>query len=104
MDVFETSFSNIRLEKVNIIEGEINHGFIYKNYVVITADELFQNTIKKQNYNTKYKYATSIHDVNKLEVGDYVVHNTHGIGIYNGIKTLSLNNIEKDYLEVLSRH
>ena len=101
MDVFETSFSNIRLEKVNIIEGEINHGFIYKNYVVITADELFQNTIKKQNYNTKYKYATSIHDVNKLEVGDYVVHNTHGIGIYNGIKTLSLNNIEKDYLEVL---
>ncbi len=101
MDVFETSFSNIRLEKVNIIEGEINHGFIYKNYVVITADELFQNTIKKRNYNTKYKYATSIHDVNKLEVGDYVVHNTHGIGIYNGIKTLSLNSIEKDYLEVL---
>src|SRR5699024_3664932 len=40
-------------------------------------------------------------DLNKLEVGDYVVHQVHGIGIYNGLKTLSQQGVLKDYLEVL---
>lgn len=101
MGVVETTFSNILLNKVNIVEGDLNQGFIYSNYVVLTANELFKNQIKKKSYGTKYKYATSLHDVNKLEVGDYVVHNVHGIGVYNGIKTLSTSGVEKDYLEVL---
>ena len=101
MKIIETDFDNIKENKVNIVEGELNSGFIYKEYVVITANELFKNTEKKNKYQTKFKYATTISDINKLNVGDYVVHNIHGIGIYNGIKTLSLNNITKDYLEVL---
>ncbi|MBR2828700.1 MAG: transcription-repair coupling factor, partial [Bacilli bacterium] len=40
-------------------------------------------------------------DVKSLEVGDYVVHYLHGIGIYNGIKSITSNQITKDYLEVL---
>ena len=42
-----------------------------------------------------------IKDLNKLEIGDYVVHDSHGIGVYNGIKTLSKNNMLQDYIEVL---
>ena len=101
MNVFETNFSSVQVGKVNIIEGEFNQGFIFNNIVVLSANELFQTITKKKKYGTKYKYGSSIHDINKLDVGDYVVHNTHGIGIYNGIKTLALNGIEKDYLEVL---
>ena len=101
MKLIETTFDSIIENKVNIIEGELNSGFIYKDYVVITSNELFKNNEKKNKYQTKFKYATSISDINKLNVGDYVVHNIHGIGIYNGIKTLSLNDITKDYLEVL---
>ena len=101
MKLVETTFDSIKINQVNVIECEMNQGFIYKNIVMLTANELFNNVEKKKKYNTKFKYGTSIHDVNKLNVGDYVVHNTHGIGIYNGIKTLTLNNITKDYLEVL---
>ena len=36
-----------------------------------------------------------------MEIGDYVVHFVHGIGIYNGLKSLTLNGVTKDYLEVL---
>ena len=41
-----------------------------------------------------------IRDINKLEIGDYIVHNACGIGVYNGIKTLSMGNIQKDYIEL----
>ena len=101
MKLFETTFDNIHTGSVNIIESEITKGFEYNNYIVLTANELFNINNSKKKYNTKYKYSTSISDINKLEVGDYIVHNIHGIGVYNGIKTLTLNYITKDYLEIL---
>ncbi|MBQ8535767.1 MAG: transcription-repair coupling factor [Bacilli bacterium] len=101
MKIVETDFSNIKIGCVNIIESELNKGFIYNDLVVLTSFELFNDTSSRKKYITKFKYSSSIKDINKLSVGDYVVHNTHGIGRYNGIKTLTMNDITKDYLEVL---
>ena len=101
MKIVETDFSNIKIGCVNIIESELNKGFIYNDLVVLTSFELFNDTSSRKKYVTKFKYSSSIKDINKLSVGDYVVHNTHGIGRYNGIKTLTMNDITKDYLEVL---
>lgn len=55
--------------------------------------------LKEEKFN--FNFATRIKDLNKLEIGDYVVHDSHGIGVYNGIKTLSKNNMLQDYIEVL---
>ena len=101
MKVVETTIDKIVLNSVNIVDFDLNQGFIYQNFVVLTSYELFKNIENKKKYNTKYKYSTSIHDISKLSIGDYVVHNVHGIGVYNGIKTLTLHDITKDYLEVL---
>ena len=101
MKLVDSYFDDIKLNQVNIIENELTKGFIYEDFVVLTANELFKNIEKKNKYTTKYKYSATIDDLNKLSVGDYVVHNIHGIGIYNGIKTLTLNDITKDYLEIL---
>lgn len=43
---------------------------------------------------------SKIRDINKLSIGDYVVHIAHGIGIYKGIKTLTKNGLKKDYLTI----
>ena len=101
MKLHEVDFDNIVLGGVNLVEGEVNQGFIYKDLVVLSSKELFNNVEKKKKYNTKFKYSSSIKDITKLAVWDYVVHNVHGIGVYNGIKTLSVSGISKDYLEVL---
>mgnify|MGYP003289888280 FL=1 len=101
MKLYEVDFDNIVLGGVNLVEGDVNQGFIYKDLVVLSSKELFNNIEKKKKYNTKFKYSSSIKDITKLAVGDYVVHNVHGIGVYNGIKTLTVSGISKDYLEVL---
>lgn len=102
MKVIESSFDNISINNVNLIEADINSGFEFDKFVVLSGKELFNNNDnQKKKFNTNFKYGVSIKDVSKLTIGDYVVHNIHGIGIYNGIKNLSLNNISKDYIEVL---
>lgn len=101
MKLYETTLDNIILHEVNLVDREFSHGFIYNDVVVLTASELFLNHEKSNKYNTMFKYSTSISDISKLNIGDYVVHNVHGIGVYNGIKTLTSFGCKKDYLEVL---
>ncbi len=96
-----TNISNIIEGSLNIIKKELNKGFIYKNIILLTETELFSKHINKAKYKTNFKYSTKVRNINNLEIGDYVVHSLHGIGIYNGIKTLSQNNLLKDYLEIL---
>ena len=98
-----TDIDNIYSEKINIVNYEINHGFIYKNYIYLSARDLFHlpESSDKRKYKSSFKYASKIKDIGKLNIGDYVVHDVHGIGIYDGIKTLGLGDIKKDYIVVL---
>ncbi len=100
MKVIEVTDDNVLLNQVNIIEKEISSGFIYNDFVFLTANELFNIKEVNKKYNNKFKYASSIKDVSKLSIGDFVVHQVHGIGVYNGIRTLTTSGVCKDYLEV----
>ena len=95
-----TDEEHLELNKVNIIEKNISKGYMIDNYVILTEKELFNYSSTKHKYKTKFKYASKIKDINKLKVGDYVVHAVNGIGIYQGIKTLKHGDLIKDYIEV----
>ncbi len=97
----EKSIDDIKEGSINLVNFDMNEGFSYQNYVFITQKELFKEKVNKKKYKTNFKYASKINDINKLVIGDYVVHNIHGIGIYNGIKKITFDGIEKDYIEVL---
>lgn len=97
----DTNLTNIELGKINYISLEMEEGFIYKDYIFLTANELFQKKTINKKYKTNFKYGSKITDINKLEIGDYVVHQSCGIGIYNGLKTLKQGEQLKDYVEVL---
>ena len=42
--------------------------------------------------------AERLKDYNELEKGDYVVHQTHGIGQFKGIETIEIKGVHRDYL------
>lgn len=97
----ETDFDHLHIDEVNLVDASLSSGFVYKNYIFISQKNIFKIANNHKNYRTKFKYASKIHDINKINIGDYIVHDVHGIGIYNGIKVLKQNGIEKDYIELL---
>lgn len=101
MKIVEADVNNISKGFVNLVDISLQTGFIFDDFVILTSHELFIDSNSNKKYKTKFKYGSKIKNVDNLEIGDYVVHNSHGIGIYNGIKVLTMNNISKDYLEVL---
>lgn len=97
---YETTIDQIKPNCVNLIDFQLDSGFQYAHYIFISSKELFKETPKNK-YKTKLKYTSKINDINKLNIGDYIVHSIHGIGIYNGIKSLKKGDLIKDYLEIL---
>ncbi len=93
-----TNENEIFNNKINLIVKNIQDGYIFNDYVVVGEKNIFHKTINKVKYKNNFKYSTKIRNINKLDVGDYIVHNVHGIGKYLGIKTLEKNGLKKDYL------
>ncbi len=79
----------------------LTKGFIIDKKVIISANDIEETRTNEIKYKNSYKIGRKIKDLNALNLGDYVVHMAHGIGIYNGIKTLTQNGLQKDYIEIL---
>lgn len=99
-NVVITNAKKIFPEKINIINKKINDSFKYNDLIIISEHTLFNSKQENQNYKSKFNYGTKIKDIAKLNIGDYVVHATNGIGRYLGLKTLVKNNLKKDYLQI----
>jgi len=95
-----TNENEIFNNKINLIIKNIINGFSYEKYIVISEKEIFNKKDVRVQYKNSLKFGTKIRDINKLQIGDYIVHNKHGIGRYLGIKTLLKNNLKKDYIVI----
>ncbi|MFI3174189.1 MAG: transcription-repair coupling factor [Bacillota bacterium] len=89
---------------VNVIKGSLSKGFQYDmiQFVIFSADQIFsqKNSAKKPK---KKKKANALESFTDLSVGDYVVHDAHGIGQYGGLEKITIDNIQKDYIKISYR-
>ena len=94
--------SSICKESVNLIEGNLRHGFHFvdEKILLITEHEIFQKKLKRRFRRQHASNAERLKDYNELEKGDYVVHHIHGIGQYLGIETIEIKGIHRDYVSV----
>lgn len=90
--------TSICKESVNLIEGNLRHGFHFvdEKILLITEHEIFQKKLKRR----FRRQHVRLKDYNELEKGDYVVHHIHGIGQYLGIETIEIKGIHRDYVSV----
>ncbi len=90
---------------INIYFGSIFQGFraIDEDFTVVTSHELFEVKSQMSKYANKFKNAEVIHTYQDLNPGDYIVHNTHGVGQYIGIETRQIQGMHRDFLKVVYR-
>ena len=97
----EDPFRMVQPSEVLVYYGALKRGFEYPllKFVVISESDIFGNQKKKVKKKKKYE-GTKIKDFTQLQVGDYVVHETHGLGIYQGIEKVEVEKIVKDYIKI----
>lgn len=91
------------LEKGEIMTyyGRILKGFEYTDlkFAVISESDIFSERKKKKRRKAKYS-GEKISGFSELNIGDYVVHEYHGLGIYQGIEKIETDKVVRDYIKI----
>ena len=80
--------------------GSLSGGFIMDDEKIcfITGNDIFSGIIKAPRRSKKRKSSKDSITFSELHKGDYVVHELHGIGRFEGIKPVTADGITRDYL------
>ena len=87
--------------EIMTVYGHARKGFEYPliKFAVITETDIFGKEQKPRKKKKTYK-GNRIQDFAELSIGDFVVHERHGLGIYRGIEKVEVDKVVKDYIKI----
>lgn len=101
-DTFENFDSFLDAPKVDLalIAGQLEEGFTdrLQNFQLITESDIFLGKKLKRARKSATHLSRLLGKVNQLQDGDYVVHEEHGIAIYQGLQEVESDGIKGDFL------
>ncbi|MCD0152586.1 transcription-repair coupling factor, partial [Streptococcus agalactiae] len=101
-DLIISDKNDIVPKESQLIVGHLSNGFYFadEKIVLITEREIYHRRVKRKIRRSNISNAERLKDYNELSVGDYVVHNVHGVGKFLGIETIEIQGIHRDYLTI----
>ncbi|HEO6942785.1 TPA: transcription-repair coupling factor, partial [Streptococcus agalactiae] len=102
LDLIISDKNDIVPKESQLIVGHLSNGFYFadEKIVLITEREIYHRRVKRKIRRSNISNAERLKDYNELSVGDYVVHNVHGVGKFLGIETIEIQGIHRDYLTI----
>ncbi|MCC9744955.1 transcription-repair coupling factor, partial [Streptococcus agalactiae] len=102
LDLIISDKNDIAPKESQLIVGHLSNGFYFadEKIVLITEREIYHRRVKRKIRRSNISNAERLKDYNELSVGDYVVHNVHGVGKFLGIETIEIQGIHRDYLTI----
>ena len=99
---FTKDVNGLEKGKIIITTGALTSGFeAYDiDLLVVSSEDFFTATpVKKKKVSKDFKEGEKVVFAD-LKIGDYVVHQAHGIGQYVGVNTIKADNVIKDYIKI----
>lgn len=87
--------------EIMLTSGNIHRGFEYPmiKFALISESDVFGTQKKKKKKKAKYS-GEKISEFSELKIGDYVIHENHGLGIYKGIEEIVVDKTTRDYIKI----
>lgn len=92
----------VKSGEIMILHGNLHKGFVYPliQMVFVSESDMFgEKQQKKKKKKTQYD-GRSIQNFTELNIGDYVIHENHGVGVYEGIEKITVDKVVKDYVKI----
>lgn len=88
--------------EIMVVHGNVSRGYEYPmiRYAVLSETDVFGREKKQKKRRKKTYEGRRISSFTDLSVGDYVVHENHGLGIYRGIEKITVDKTVKDYMKI----
>lgn len=92
----------INTSEVMVTVASIEKGFIIPEcgFVLISENDIFGTNVTYKKKRRKIYDGEKFNSLSELNIGDYVVHENHGVGIYRGLEKIEVDKIMKDYIRI----
>ncbi|MDC1174480.1 transcription-repair coupling factor [Bacteriovoracaceae bacterium] len=96
LEVIDSKIEN----SISYVKYELSNGFYYKNenLVVLTDGDIFSSKKKKAKTHQKQDYDLFAEQLSTLKKGDFVIHSEHGLGVFQGLETMTFGGQESDFI------
>ncbi len=103
IEYYKSIKGEVKHNIISLFEFDLKEGFelIDQNIVILTKKEILGYRSYSSRYVARYKKAEILSNYEELKKGDYVVHEEHGIGVFQEITTLTFEDEQKDYLKIM---
>lgn len=103
--IVEDLDSKLLTGMIYILPFKMPRGFEYRKlkFTCLTTREIYGKEKRRAGKIKKKRTSSEIINYSDLEIGDFVVHENHGIGQYQGIEQINVQNTKKDYLVITYR-
>ena len=85
---------------IYVMSGTLSSGFEYTRENIFIYAQGKRSGVKEKKKRKLPKNGQEIYSLSDLSIGDYVVHNVHGIGIFEGVTKIDTHGIVKDYIKI----
>lgn len=88
------------LPLLDFVVANLDRGFVFESakLAVVSNKEVFERYFEMYETAKRKKVFKLVRHIAELKENEYVVHPEHGIGIFNGIKTLDIENTKQDFI------
>ncbi|MBO7402824.1 MAG: transcription-repair coupling factor [Lachnospiraceae bacterium] len=88
--------------EIVVAKGSVHRGFEYPliKFIIISESDIFGQAVKKKKKKARKYDGFGAVSISDLHPGDYIVHESHGLGIYRGIEQLDVDDVRRDYVKI----
>ncbi|MBO6303204.1 MAG: transcription-repair coupling factor [Ruminiclostridium sp.] len=97
---FSSDAKKLYSKRVYIVPGVLTSGYSYPEARLACISHTSVTMQKRESPQRKRSKAEMINSLNDISVGDLVVHDTYGIGMFDGVQKLTQDHISKDYIKI----
>ena len=101
--VFAEDVRQLTYGRVNVLEGTLSTGFEYPKLRLSLIAHLRSTASRTENRRRSAKKGPpgqQLKSLTDLHRGNYVVHETHGIGVFDGVVPMKIDGVTKDYIKI----
>lgn len=93
------NINDAKIKKISICLNEIDEGFSTDEYYILSEKDVFGVQTSRRRRKKK-DIDVFLNEMSSLEVGDYLVHDDHGVGQFLGVEKLEANGFEYECIKL----
>ncbi|MGB4191820.1 MAG: transcription-repair coupling factor [Rickettsiales bacterium] len=94
-----SEYKNLSIKTIGVTILNLEAGYSYEDFAIISEQDLLGKKIARKSSSKDLDHLMA--EINNLQIGEYIVHKNHGIGLFSGLEAIKAAGMNHDCLKII---